>query len=108
MFVLLDIATRRGLVASLRGHVVKESRSLGWDELKNGDLLDAREAAGLEVLLTTDEKIRHQQNLSRRKIAFVVLGNGRWQLIRPMLSQGAAAVNAATPGSFAALVIPER
>jgi hypothetical protein len=108
MFVLSNNATPRGVVASLRGHVVQESRSLGTNELKNGDLLDAREAAGFKVLLTTDKNIRHQQNLSRRKIAIVVLGKGRCQLIRPMLSQVAAAVNTATPGSSTEVVIPER
>jgi hypothetical protein len=108
MFVLLDNATPRGVVAALRGHVVKEGRPRGWDELKNGALLDAREAAGFEVLLTTEKNIHHQQNPSRRKIAMVVLGKGRWQLIRLMLLQVAAAVDAATPGSFTEVVIPER
>jgi len=36
--------------------------------------LDAAEAAGFDVLLTTDRNIRHQQNLTGRRIAMVVLG----------------------------------
>jgi len=55
-------------------------------------MLDAAEAAGFEVLLTTDKSLRYQQNLSMRKIAVVVLGKGRWCLIKPMLPQIAAAV----------------
>jgi len=35
------------------------------DTLENGDLLDAAEAAGFEVLLTTDKNIRYQQTLSQ-------------------------------------------
>ena len=85
---------------------MQESRDQGWDELSNGELLTAAEAAGFEVLVTTDKNIRYQQNLTGRKIAIVVLGKGRWRLIRPMLAQVALAVNAATPGSYTEVKIP--
>jgi hypothetical protein len=81
---------------------------LGIDKLKGGALLDAREAAGFEDLLKTEKNIHHQQDLSRRKIAMVVLGKARRQLIRLMLLPVAAAVDAARPGSFTEVVIPER
>lgn len=61
MRVLFDNGTPRGLAAALVEHVVEEARSLGWDTLKNGELLSAAEAAGFEVLVTTDRNIRHQQ-----------------------------------------------
>ncbi len=70
-------------------------------------MLGAAEAAGFEVLLTTDKNIRYQQNLTGRTIAIVVLGKGRWQLIRPMLEMVRAAVNAATPGSYTEVEIPD-
>jgi hypothetical protein len=35
--------------------------------------LNALEAAGFELLLTTDRRIRHQQNLQGRRVALVVL-----------------------------------
>jgi len=57
-------------------------------------------------LLTTDKRIRYQQNLIGRKIAIVVLGQGRWSLIKPHVAQVVAAVNAATPGSYAEVEIP--
>ena len=53
------------------------------------------------MFLSTDRNIRYQQNLARRKIAIVVLGKGRWRLIRTRLPEIVAVVNAATPGSFA-------
>jgi hypothetical protein len=65
------------------------------------------EAAGFEVLVTTDKNLRYQQNLAGRKLAVVVLGKGRWSLIKPHVAQIVAAVNAATPGSFAEVEIPE-
>ena len=47
----------------------------GWDTLANGILPDRAEEAGFEVLLTTDQNTRYQQNMSNRKIAVVVLMN---------------------------------
>jgi hypothetical protein len=74
--------------------------------LENGELLTEAEAAGFELLLTTDKRIRYQQNLTGRKIAIFVLGQGRWSLIKPRVAQVVAAVNAATPGSYAEVEIP--
>jgi hypothetical protein len=34
-----------------------------------------------------------------RQIALVVLGKGRWSIIKPHVAQVVAAVNAATPGN---------
>jgi hypothetical protein len=68
--------------------------------LKNGDLLNEAEAAGFEVFVTVDKNLSYQQNLTGRKIAVVVLGKGRWSLIRPHVAQVVAAVNGAKPGSF--------
>ena len=106
MRILFDNGTPRGVATALLDHIVEEVRSRGWDSLRNGELLDAAEAAGFDVLLTTDRNIRHQQNLTRRQIAIVVLGKGRWRLIKNRLPAIAAAVAAARPGSFAEVEIP--
>jgi hypothetical protein len=55
MRVLFDNGTPRGGAAALAAHIVEEARSRGWDTLKNGELLDAAEAAGLNVFVTTVE-----------------------------------------------------
>jgi len=106
MLILFDNGTPRGIARELPGHTVKEAREQGWDGFGNGELLDMAEASGFELLLTTDQNIRYQQNLAGRKIAIVVLRKGRWRLIRPMLPQIAAAVNAATPGTYTEVEIP--
>jgi hypothetical protein len=74
--------------------------------LENGELLTKAEAAGFEVLVTTDKNLSFQQNLAGRKIAIVVLGQGRWSLIKRFVARVVATVNAATPGSFAEVEIP--
>ncbi len=72
----------------------------------NGDLLAVAEAAGFEVLLTTDKNIRYQQNLAGRKIAFVVLGNSQWPAVRRYVDRILAAVDAAGPSSYVEVDIP--
>jgi hypothetical protein len=107
MLILFDNGTPRTLARYLIGnHTVTEARARGWEELENGKLLTVAEAAGFEVLVTTDKNLGYQQNLTGRKIAIVVLGKGRWGLIKPQIARVIAAVSAATPGSFAEVEIP--
>jgi hypothetical protein len=106
MRILFDNGTPRGVAAVLSDHVVEEARARGWDTLKNGELLDSAEAAGFDVFLTTDRNLPHQQNLTGRTIAVVVLDKGRWRLIKRCLPSIATAVGAARPGTFTEVDIP--
>jgi hypothetical protein len=65
------------------------------------------EQAGLEVLLTTDKNMAYQQSMKGHKIALVALGKGNWPLVRPMVPQIVAAVNAAKPGSYTLVEIED-
>ena len=85
-----------------------EQSRLGWHELKNGELLQQAEEAGYDLLLTSDKNIRHQQNLSGRKIAIVVLGNQQWPDVKLHLDRILEAVNAAHPGSYSEVEIPHK
>ncbi len=78
----------------------------GWDRLANGDLLNAAEEAGFDVLLSTDKNIRYQQNLKGRKIAIVILGNPQRPAVLRHIGRIIAAVNDATPGSYVVVEIP--
>jgi len=71
-------------------------------------LLRAAEEASFEVLLTTDKNIRFQQNLSKRVIAIVVLGNPRWPVLQRYVERVVAAINAAKPGTYSEVEIPAR
>ncbi|MGO8733343.1 MAG: hypothetical protein ACLQVM_11180 [Terriglobia bacterium] len=107
MLILFDNGTPRTLSRYLIDHhAVTEARARGWEVLDNGELLTEAEAAGFEVLVTTDKNLRYQQNLADRKIAIVVIGKGRWSLIKPHVAKIVAAVNAATPGSYTEVDIP--
>ncbi len=106
MLILFDNGTPAPLRYALKGHVVVEAIEHGWDRLVNGELIAAAEAAGFEVLLTTDKNLRYQQNLKNRKIAFVVVGNQQWPTLRNYVDRVLAALNAATPGSYVEVEIP--
>src|SRR6202044_2737633 len=107
MLVLFDNGTPRSLARYLIDrHTITEARARGWERLENGALLTAAEAAGFEVILTTDRNLRYQQNLAGRKIAVVALGKGRWTLIKAHVAEVVAAVDAGTQGSYAEGEIP--
>jgi hypothetical protein len=98
MLILFDNGTPRSLARyQIAQHTVTEARARGWDELSNGELLTEAEVAGFEILITTDKNLRYRQNLTGRKIAVVVLGQGRWGLLKAHLNEIVAAVNEVTP-----------
>ncbi len=86
MRVLFDHGTPSGIAGSLSGHEVTEAIERRWDRISNGELLNVAEAAGFDVLLTTDKRIRYQQNLMGRKLAVVVLGNSTRRVVRLYLT----------------------
>jgi hypothetical protein len=97
VLILFDHGTPKGLIRALSGHTVHTGQAKQWDTLSNGALLKAAEEAGVEVLLTTDRRIRYQQNLRARRIALVVLsGSTKWSRVRQYTDRIAAAVAAAT------------
>ncbi len=106
MLVLFDQSAPAPLRFRLEGHTVVEARERGWDRLVNGDLLDVAEEAGFELFITADKNLRYQQNLTKRKIAIVIIGNAQWRILRHYVDRVIAAVNAATPGSYAEVEIP--
>jgi predicted nuclease of predicted toxin-antitoxin system len=108
MRVLFDQGTPIALADFLKGHSVRTAKQEGWDALSNGDLLSVAEAAGFHVLVTTDNGVVFQQNLTTRKIAIVVLTRNRWRMVQRMIRKIEAAVNDAKPGSFTEVEIPVR
>ena len=58
------------------------------------------------MLVTTDKNLSYQQNLSGRKIAMGILGQGRWRLIEAHVAEVVAAVDAATAGRYIEVDIP--
>ena len=106
MLILFDNGTPRGLARFLTSHTVEEARARGWEELVNGKLIDVAEQAGVDVIVTTDNNIRYQQNLTARKIALGVLEHSQWPMVKLVAANIVAAVNVAEPGSYAEADVP--
>ena len=68
MKILFDNGTPKPIAAHLVGHEVLLARRIGWHELQNSELLQRAEESGLDLLLTADKNLLHQQNLTRRRI----------------------------------------
>ena len=75
----------------------------GWGGLKNGELLRAAEADGIEVFLTGDQTLISEQNLRGRRLAIVTLSSIEFLILKNNLSVILAAIDNALPGSFQAV-----
>ncbi len=106
MKILFDQGTPVPIRRFLGGHQIRTAAQERWDTLRTGDLLEAAEMAGFDLLLTTDKNLRYQQNLAGRRMAIIVLGIQQWPDLKPHVRLVVEAVNACTPGSFAEVDIP--
>jgi len=78
MRILFDHNVPVPLRYSFRNWPVETAGERGWQRLANGELLDAAEAEGFDILLTADKGFQHQLNLSDRRIGIVILSRGNW------------------------------
>jgi hypothetical protein len=98
--VLLDENLDHALRKLLGPHEVLTFAYMGWAGLKNGALLRAAETSGIDVLLTGDQTLRFEQNLSGRRLAIVSLTAIQLPIIKIYLPKIIAAIDNALPGSY--------
>jgi hypothetical protein len=106
MLVLFDHSTPAPLASYLTGHSVTKAKDRGWDRLSNGDLLAEAERAGFDLLLTADNNMRYQQNLTGRRIALAVLSTPQWPRVQLHVDTIMAVLGSVEPGSYAEIEIP--
>jgi predicted nuclease of predicted toxin-antitoxin system len=70
--VLLDESVPRQLAPLLSSHSVSTVPREGWAGLDNGELLD-QAVQRFDVLVTGDQSLQYQQNLSGRRLGVVVI-----------------------------------
>jgi hypothetical protein len=100
MKILFDQGTPVPLRRHLNGHAISTAFEQGWSTLLNGQLLDAAERAGFELLITTDQHLRYQQNLHDRRLAILVLGTTSWPRIRQHIATIQTVVERVTVGAY--------
>ena len=100
MRILFDHGTPAPLRDHLTGHSVDTAFERGWSNLRNGTLLDRAEADGYQLLITTDQSLRHQQNLGQRRLGVLILLAASWPRIWLRVDDICAAVGRTRPGTF--------
>ncbi len=100
MRVLFDQGTPVPLRRYLALHAVATVFEKGWSTLQNGELLSTAEYEGFDVLVTTDQNLKYQQNLENRQIAVVVLMTTSWPRIERAVNRVVAALNSVKPGGY--------
>ena len=98
MKVLFDQGTPVPLRRHLSEHRVETAYERGWSNLRNGALLDRAEAEDFELLVTTDQSLRYQQNLAARRLSVLVLMSTSWPRIEARADRIVAAIERIAPG----------
>ena len=101
MKILLDNNVPRLLRNHLPGHQVDAALQFSWHTLSNGELLDRAENEGYQLLITADQRIPYQQNLSRRNIAVLIITGNRRRHVSHALTPINDAVNSMSPEKHA-------
>ncbi len=83
------------------GHDCQTVRDAGLSGKENGELLAAADKK-FDVLLTIDKNIRHQQSLTGRKIAVLIIRavSNDLEDIRPHVPEALGALRTIQPGQF--------
>ena len=104
--LLFDQNVPRPLADTLTTHDVTRAVQLGWDELVNGELIAAAEAAGFDVIVRCDKRWQYQQNLVERQIGIIVLSTNLWPHMRDHVDAIAVAVAGVVRGAYCELELP--
>ena len=84
------------------------SAERGWELLGNGELIRRAEEDGYEVIVTTDQNMRHQQNVAGRRLGIVVLMATAWPRVRHRIEEIRAAIGEVQAGQVREVPIPRR
>ena len=99
MRILLDECVPRRFRHQLPEHEVRTVPEMGWASFKNGVLLSA--ASGkFDELITTDQRLSYQHNVSAFAIAVIVLvaGRNKLEFLLPLVPELRKVLGEVKPG----------
>ena len=105
MRILLDECTPRILKRQLPALAISTVQEMGWSGTKNGALLNLAEGQ-FAVFITTDKNLRHQQNLSGRQLAFILLPSNQVPIVAALTPAIEQAIQTIKPGDFIEIPLP--
>ena len=108
MRLLLDESVNFRMDRHLPGHDVRSTRQMGWDSYHNGELLTLARGH-FDVLITRDQNMEYQQNLSQLGMAIVVLHSrsNAMRDLEPMAPDILDSVSRLSPGQIEHIYPPD-
>ncbi len=104
MKILFDVNMPHPLRHEFPGHEIVTAQFQGWSELENGDLVDAAEKSGFEILMTADKNLAYQKNLTGRRIGILVLPTNKLKTLRRIAPAIRAKLDSMKAGDFIEMI----
>jgi hypothetical protein len=105
--VLIDECLNWRLGRALTGHFCASVQQMGWNGIRNGELLRRMEQERIDVFITGDRNLQFQQHLPATQVAVVVLTAKSTRLAEtmPLMAEVLARLPTLGPGTMTS--IPE-
>jgi predicted nuclease of predicted toxin-antitoxin system len=99
--ILFDHCVTRKLARHLQSQNIEFAGRIGWADLKDGPLLDAM-SGRFDILITTDQNLRHQQSMMGRSVAVIVLQapSGHVRYLATLVPEIERAIATVKPGDL--------
>ena len=104
MKILLDECTPHVLKRLLTDVEITTVQDVGWTGITNGSLLQLAEEQ-FDVLITSDQNLRYQQNLANRQLAIIQLPTNQVPLVIKLAPAVQAALDRIEAGDFVELAL---
>ena len=105
MKILLDECTPHVLKRLLTGYEITTVQDLGWSGITNGSLLQLAEGQ-FDVLITSDQNLKYQQNLSGRRLSIIQLPSNQVPTVASLAPDVAAVLATIRSGEFVLIAGP--
>ncbi len=106
MKILLDECTPHVLKRLLTEFDIMTVQELGWAGIKNGALLQLAEEH-VDVLITSDQNLKYQQNLANRQLAIIQLPTNQVPLVIKLSTKVSEVLSAVKAGEFVEIPLSE-
>jgi len=106
MRILIDESLPRYLKRILSDNETRTVQEMGWNGIKNGELLKLAEP-DFEVFLTADKNIRYQQNLKGRRLAIIEFPSNKLSIVKRLEAELKTTLQQITTGGYVTLNWPQ-
>ncbi|MEK7727342.1 MAG: hypothetical protein AAB354_02950, partial [candidate division KSB1 bacterium] len=103
--ILIDECTPHLVKKRLPQFAIKTAQEMGWGGIKNGKLFGLAEGQ-FNVLISTDQNLSHQQNLTGKQLAVIILPSNKVPIVAQLLPAIEQAINIIQPGTFFEIPLP--